>query len=119
MSDDERFWVFFGLWTALAIAQALMFRRMSVASKTRWAPRATILNGLLFIGFTAWVIGSLEILYVTVPATVIFVLVGLKWAKICPKCGSDYLAWRIGKRVIYCSKCGFDLRTSDNGATPA
>jgi len=118
VSEFERLYVFFGVWVALAIVSGILFRRASVETKRRWAPRVTILTGFLFVGFTSWVMGSVKIIYVIAPVTALFVFISLKLVKFCSKCGAQYQSWGRSNNVRYCAKCGHDLREAESNLAP-
>jgi hypothetical protein len=109
MTEQDRFFVFFGVWMMLSVANGLFLWRGSVEAKRTWFPRLAILAGILFVAFAYWVAPYPPILSVLVPATALITLLNLKGTKFCPRCGAYHCSFGPFYKVSFCRKCGTEL----------
>jgi len=106
LTEQDRFFVFFGVWVALGLASALFIWRGSPEAKRAWFPRLSVLTGVLFVSFAYWVMPHPPVLYLLIPATAFITFLNIRSTKFCAKCGAYHQSFDWFYKVSFCRKCG-------------
>jgi hypothetical protein len=109
VNEQDRFFVFFGVWAVLGLASGLFMWRGSPGAKRTWFPRLTVLTGVLFVAFAYWAMPYPHILYFLVPASALITVLNLKLNKFCAQCGAYHQSFPPFYKVSFCRKCGKEL----------
>jgi hypothetical protein len=111
VDGNTRFAIFMGTWAVLGvIGISVFFVSRNVERKKRYFPAWVVSIGLLFVGFSQWIMGfHPKQLIIIVPAVVLIAIFNLRATRFCPKCGRTIINKIPLERVVYCPKCGQKL----------
>jgi fatty acid desaturase len=101
--------VFFVIWALLGVGGALFFYGNRDASlKRKLWPCFIVLVGLLFLGFTWSLLGSIPLPFVVLIPVIMFI--NIRMTRFCDSCGRTVVSRNLFAPAKFCQGCGAELK---------
>ena len=101
------FAVFMVCWILLGIASWIFYSKASYQTKKSAHPFLMVAFGIIFLGFTEWVMqGKVPLFFVA--AVIVIMFLNYRLTRFCPRCGATIYSRGL-MRSNFCPKCGAPL----------
>lgn len=113
-NQEQLFFWFMAVWVGISLIGIWLFQiSKDIERKQRLIRSFIIGTGVLFAGFSLYMMRSADVAFFIIPAVVPITWRNLRNMKICGSCGKFLNNAAIWTKMEYCSKCGASLSDTD------